>query len=366
MNTLNPVIEGQLVTVDGATKRYGELAALDNFNLTLQPGTFTVLLGPSGSGKSTLIRSIAGIEKLDGGRISFGERTVADFGVHLPPEKRDLAMVFQDYALWPHMSAAENVGYALKRRNLDDLTFRNRVTSALERVGLANKLANYPHELSGGEQQRVALARAIVGRPSLLLFDEPLSNLDADLRERLRVEISTLTREIGATALYITHDQSEAFALADEIGVIRAGRLEQLGKPESVYQNPTSRFVAAFTGLAGSFLGTVKGQSGSLITVDLGSACIQSRASENLPTGALVDVLVRPAATSFARSSLGSISSTVLDVAFRGRGYEHVVECSFGILSGVFAEHVFSRGSRVELQIDPLKCIAFPFSATDE
>jgi len=366
MTTLRPVIEGQSVQVTGATKRYSELAALDNFHLTLKPGTFTVLLGPSGSGKSTLIRSIAGIEKLDGGRITFGEKVVADSGVHLPPEKRGLAMVFQDYALWPHMSAAENVGYALKRHNLDDATFKHRVNEAVERVGLASKQLHYPHELSGGEQQRVALARAIVGRPSLLLFDEPLSNLDADLRERLRVEIATLTREIGATALYITHDQSEAFALADEIGVIRSGRLEQLGKPELVYQHPVTRFVAAFTGLAGSFLGKVTQQNSAIIEVDLGSTSIHCRASEIFQIGAQVDVLVRPAATSFAQSSVGCIPATILDVAYRGRGYEHVVECPFGVLTGVFAEQSFLRGSRVEIQIDPLKCIAFPFVATNE
>lgn len=366
MSTLSAVIAGQRVEVVGATKHYGDLAALNDFHLTLEPGTFTVLLGPSGSGKSTLIRSLAGIEKLDGGRIFFGEKVVADDGLHLPPEKRDLAMVFQDYALWPHMSAAENVGYALKRRNLDDATTKYRVKEALERVGLGGKQISYPHELSGGEQQRVALARAIVGRPSLLLFDEPLSNLDADLRERLRVEISTLTREIGATALYITHDQSEAFALADEIGVIHSGRLEQLGKPEFVYQNPATRFVAGFTGLAGSFLGRVTEQSGPMITVDLGSTTIQCRASRTFQIGSQVDLLVRPAATSFAESIGSSLVATIIDVAYRGRGYEHVVECQFGILTGVFAEKSFSRGRRVEIQIDPMKCIAFPFISINE
>ena len=365
MTTLNSVITGQRVEVAGATKRYGDLAALNDFHLILESGTFTVLLGPSGSGKSTLIRSMAGIEKLDGGRISFGEKIVADSGIHLPPEKRDLAMVFQDYALWPHLTAAENVGYALKRRNLDDATFKHRVGEALERVGLASKQINYPHELSGGEQQRVALARAIVGRPSLLLFDEPLSNLDADLRERLRVEISTLTREIGATALYITHDQSEAFALADEIGIIHSGQLEQIGKPEFVYQNPATRFVAGFTGLAGSFLGTVTEQVGPLITVDLGATSIQCRASEVFTMGTKVDVLIRPAATSFAVQSQWSMSSTIVDLAYRGRGYEHVVECRFGILTGVFSEQSFSRGARVEIEIDPMKCIAFPFTANN-
>ncbi len=347
------------VTIRGATKRYGALAALDSFDLTIEPGSFTVLLGPSGSGKSTLIRSLAGIERLDEGSIYFGDRQIAGDRFHVAPERRELAMVFQDYALWPHMTASENVAYALKRRDLPASESVRRTNEALDRVGLSTKGANYPFQLSGGEQQRVALARAIVGRPSLLLFDEPLSNLDADLRERLRVEIATLTREIGATACYITHDQSEAFALADNIGVLRSGKLQQIAKPEEIYRNPANRFVASFTGISGSFLGSVESISATTTIVRVGENAITARSSENLQPGSLVDVLIRPSATSMVGDGLNTLPAVVLDVAYRGRGYEHVVECELGVISGVFAPQSVARGSRVHIYIDPENCLAF-------
>ena len=353
-------VKAYRVEIKGAAKHYGALKALNNFDLTIEPGTFTVLLGPSGSGKSTLIRSIAGIERLDSGRITFGDRVVADNGFHMAPEKRDLAMVFQDYALWPHMTAFENVAYALKRRNLDTTESNRRVNEALERVGLSAKGPNYPFQLSGGEQQRVALARAIVGRPSLLLFDEPLSNLDADLRERLRVEIATLTREIGATACYITHDQSEAFALADQIGVLRAGELQQIAAPEEIYRTPANRFVASFTGISGNFHGTVVEAKGHKVEVALGKRRVECRAPAMLNVGDSVEVLIRPSATSFKDRSSNSLPATVLDVAYRGRGYEHVVECEFGVISSVFDADSSARGSKVDIYIDPHHCLAFP------
>ena len=348
------------VEIRGASKHYGSLKALDNFDLTIEPGTFTVLLGPSGSGKSTLIRSIAGIERLDSGSIRFGDRQVASNGFHMAPEKRDLAMVFQDYALWPHMTAFENVGYALKRRNLDSIEATRRINEALERVGLSAKGPNYPFQLSGGEQQRVALARAIVGRPSLLLFDEPLSNLDADLRERLRVEIATLTREIGSTACYITHDQTEAFALADQIGVLRSGELQQIAAPEEIYRNPANRFVAAFTGTSGSFLGKVIETHGHHVIVTLGQRKIECRTSNKLKVGDSAEVLIRPSATSISHHHSNTLPAIVLDVAYRGRGYEHVVECEFGVISSVFSPESTARGSKVEIYIDPHNCLAFP------
>ncbi len=357
---VNSTVNAYRVEIRGASKHYGTLKALNNFDLTIEPGTFTVLLGPSGSGKSTLIRSIAGIERLDSGAIRFGEREVANNGFHMAPEKRDLAMVFQDYALWPHMTAFENVEYAIKRRNLGATEATRRVNEALERVGLSVKGPNYPFQLSGGEQQRVALARAIVGRPSLLLFDEPLSNLDADLRERLRVEIATLTREIGATACYITHDQSEAFALADQIGVLRAGELQQIASPEEIYRNPSNRFVAAFTGISGTFLGSVVEVNGHKVEVALGKRRIECRTSANLKVGDNVEVLIRPSATNLSHHHSNSLPAIVLDVAYRGRGYEHVVECEFGVISSVFAAESTSRGSKVEIYIDPHHCLAFP------
>ena len=227
-----PPDAGHHLVVRNARKNYGPVAALAGIHFEVQPGEFMVLLGPSGSGKSTLIRSLAGVESLDTGQILLSGRTVSDGRRQVASEHRDLAMVFQDYALWPHLTVAGNVGYALRRRRHSAGERDRRIGQALERVGLGQHHRRYPHQLSGGEQQRVGLARAIVAQPRLL-FDEPLSNLDADLREHLRVEIATLTRESGATAVYITHDQSEAFALADKIGVLQHGLLAQLATPSS-------------------------------------------------------------------------------------------------------------------------------------
>lgn len=351
---------GHSIRISEARKNYGSLAALNGLSLDIAAGQFTVLLGPSGSGKSTLIRSLAGIEKLDSGSIFFGDREVNRGPINLAPEKRDLAMVFQDYALWPHLTAFDNVAYALKRRKLSSDESTKKISQALAQVGLATKGENYPHQLSGGEQQRVALARAIVADPALLLFDEPLSNLDADLRERLRIEISTLTREIGASALYITHDQSEAFALADQIGVINKGSIEQIDTPENIYNNPATRFVATFTGTSGIFKGTVRSIDGKSCIVALGEETLKARHTVNLSVGQDVDLLVRPAATSFTASDENRISSTITDIAYRGRGYEHAIETKYGSLTGVFDTISHARGSSMEVSIDPDRCIAFP------
>jgi iron(III) transport system ATP-binding protein len=230
------------ITVEDLTKVYpGGNQALREVSLEVEPGTFLVLLGPSGSGKTTLLRALAGIERITSGRITIGAAIVADGRTHVPPDRRDLSMVFQDYALWPHLTVRDNVAFALRRRRLTRARSRRLAHAMLERVGLAALTGRYPNELSGGEQQRVALARALVADTGLVLCDEPLSNLDADLRERMRVEISSLVREAGATTLYITHDQAEAFALADRVGVLERGRLVQTGTPEEIYTRPGRR-----------------------------------------------------------------------------------------------------------------------------
>ncbi|WP_051450165.1 ABC transporter ATP-binding protein [Actinospica robiniae] len=368
---------GHRVALTGAGRRYGQVRALAGVDLEVEAGRFLVLLGPSGSGKTTLIRALAGIERLDEGEIRIGEQLVSGPRKHLPPEARDLAMVFQDYALWPHLTAAGNVGYALRRRKLTADQNRARSLEMLERVGLAGLAERYPHELSGGQQQRVALARAIVARPGLLLFDEPLSNLDSDLRERLRVEISTLTRESGATAVYITHDQAEAFALADVIGVLDQGRLVQLADPETLYHKPASPFVARFTGLSGELEGIASAGAGAdeYVLVEGGRWRLRARASRDLRAGEPVRVLVRPAATGFAGdgrrtaetegAAAGEIEGTVVDVAYRGRGYDHVVSCGNGTLAAVFSPSAYARGVQVKVSLDPSGCIAFPLNDAD-
>ena len=358
---------GHRLEVRQAVKRFGATTALAGIDLAVDPGEFLVLLGPSGSGKSTLVRTLAGIERLDAGRVHLSGRLVADGSHHLPPEHRNLAMVFQDYALWPHLTVEGNVGYALRRRKLDQGAARARVHGVLERVGLGRHAARYPHELSGGEQQRVALARAVVAQPQLLLFDEPLSNLDADLRERLRVEIATLTRESGATAIYITHDQTEAFALADTIGVLDHGELLQLAAPEDVYRRPATPFVARFTGVAGELVGTVVRALDESVEVRVGELLLRARCLGALAEGDVVRVVVRPAATSIAEvdespasaSDRGALAGVVTDVAYRGRGYDHVVATGPWVLSAVHAARAHPRGSAVHVVLDPEHCVAF-------
>ncbi|MHB8504875.1 MAG: ABC transporter ATP-binding protein, partial [Acidimicrobiales bacterium] len=240
--------DGIEVDLQGARKRYGAKVALDGVDLNVPPGTLCVLLGPSGSGKTTLLRCLAGIERLTEGRLRLGSQLVADGPGHEPPERRNLAMVFQDYALWPHLTAIRNVAFALGRRRLGRAETLTRAQEMLDRVGLGHLADRYPNELSGGEQQRVALARALVAETDLLLFDEPLSNLDAALRAEVRVEIRRLHDRLGATTLYVTHDQVEAMTLADTLWVMNGGVVEQKGAPLEVYERPRSKFVATFLG----------------------------------------------------------------------------------------------------------------------
>ncbi|MCL2515735.1 MAG: ABC transporter ATP-binding protein [Microbacteriaceae bacterium] len=372
MNT-TPAPAGHRLSVNAVEKRFGALRALDGVSFDVEPGTFLVLLGPSGSGKTTLLRGLAGIERFDAGTVTIGPHVVSDARRHVPAEKRGLAMVFQDYALWPHLTVAENVGYALRRQKLDAREVDRRTRETLERVNMAEKGASYPQELSGGQQQRVALARAIVARPALLLFDEPLSNLDAHLREHLRVEIATLTRETGATAVYITHDQSEAFALADVVGVLNAGKLEQFGTPESIYSTPASPFVARFTGLSGTLPGILDRRvDDSTALIRIGDHRIAASAAAALNPGAEVEVAIRPAAPRLvdpsAHHDRGQSGDTLLagwvtDTAYRGRGYEHVVRTDHGELTGVFDTRGWGRGAACLIAIAPEACIAFPRAA---
>lgn len=355
----------EAVCFERVSKIYpGGARALSEVSLSVEPGTFLVLLGPSGSGKTTLLRSLAGIERISGGRISIGERTVADGRVHLPPERRQLSMVFQDYALWPHLAARDNVAFAL-RRKVRSREQRSRLAEAmLERVGLGHLAARYPNELSGGEQQRVALSRALVAGTGIVLCDEPLSNLDADLRERLRVEIASLVRQSGATTIYITHDQAEAFALADRVGVLEQGRLVQLGAPEHIYSRPATPFVARFTGLAAELAVRVIGRTpegqAEVVLSEVDSTrpiLAQAGALEGLGAALL---MVRPSAVRLTQVESAQVSGTVTDVAFRGRGYELVIDLGGrATVTNVGTEQRVPRGERVGLSFESSGCVVF-------
>ena len=369
------------ISITSLTKTYpgSSVPALKAVSLDVAPGTFLVLLGPSGSGKTTLLRCLAGIERIDSGMIAIGSRTVTDGRSHIPPEQRDLSMVFQDYALWPHLTALDNVAFALRRRRLPRAECRARAAEMLDRVGLSEFAKRYPNELSGGQQQRVALARALIADTGLILCDEPLSNLDADLRERMRVEISSLVREAGATTVYITHDQAEAFALADEVGVLEEGVLVQYGTPEDIYNQPATPFVARFTGLAGELRVKVSahGANGTLEITPMGGApgklpalrpaiAGQPDSPEAPDAGEVTRVTlrpgdeallaIRPTGIILARHTDDErhLTGRVADVAFRGRGYEYAIDLpGLGLLTGIFARYRADRGDEVGLRLDP-------------
>jgi iron(III) transport system ATP-binding protein len=364
-----PVQTPNALQVTGLTRRFGRAVALDGIDLTVTAGQFMVLLGPSGSGKTTLLRLVAGIDRATTGSITIGTRVVADQGRHVPPERRSLAMVFQSYALWPQVSVLANVVYALDRLRLPRQEAKRRALAMLERVDLVRLANRRPPELSGGEQQRVALARALVARPAVLLCDEPLSNLDADLRERLRAEIAALARENDTTVVYITHDQVEAFALADRIGVLQAGRLVQCDLPESVYHAPATPFVARFTGIAGELHGRVAGRpdSAGRFRVDTPNGPLMASGRAPEPLGSAVTVLVRPAAAHVVPTTDtdSGLLSRVQDVAYRGHGYDHLVELADGTrLAGVFAEQRRQRGEEIRVQLDPGGSFAYPVDAS--
>ena len=263
------------VNFQNVSKRYGAITALDNLDLVIGDGEFVSLLGPSGSGKSTTLNLLAGLIAADSGSIHIGEREIT----HLPPEQRDLAMVFQNYALYPHMTVAENIAFPLEARKPrpDKAEIVRRVERVAETLGVGNLLARYPKEISGGQQQRVALGRAMVRDPRVFLLDEPLSNLDARLRVRMRRDLKELHRQLGSTIVYVTHDQSEAMTLSDRVAVFAQGKLQQVAPPLEIYNNPVNTFVANFVGdREANFLdGELEGEETltfrrGAITIDLG------------------------------------------------------------------------------------------------
>ncbi len=231
-------------------KRFGEITAVDHVSLEIGDGEIVCLLGPSGCGKTTTLRMIAGFERPSSGEIYIEGRLVSSTRALVPPEQRNLGMVFQNYAVWPHMTVFDNVAYPLKLRKVPKSEIREKVMEVLRMVGLEGLERRYPEQLSGGQQQRVALARALVVRPTAMLLDEPLSNLDAKLRERMRFEIMDLHRRTGITVVYVTHDQAEAMVLSDRIAVMNQGKLVQVGSPMEIYQEPVNSFVADFIGIA--------------------------------------------------------------------------------------------------------------------
>jgi iron(III) transport system ATP-binding protein len=349
------------VALRGLTKRFGSLTVLDNVSLTVEHGKLVCLLGPSGCGKTTALRLIAGFMEPTAGEIALGDRVVSSPARVLPPEQRNVSMVFQSYALWPHMTVAQNVAYGLEIRKLDRASIGKKVEAILATTRLAPLAERYPAELSGGQQQRVSLARALIVEPETLLLDEPLSNLDANLREEMRFEVRRLHDTYRYTTVYVTHDQSEAMTTADLIAVMNAGRIEQLGTPQQVYEQPRSEFTARFLG--GSNI--LRGKALDAGRVAFAGTAVECSGGPLVP-GADVAVSIRqhdigisgdePAAA----SSVSAVQGTVARNVFLGATRDYIVEAKDGTQLRVTAspEQNFAPGTQVWLALPAAACRA--------
>ena len=323
------------ISLHAVSKRYGAVEVVSDLSLTIEPGRVVALLGPSGCGKTTTLRLIAGLERVSGGTLRVGDRVVDDGAeVFVPPEARGLGMVFQSYALWPHMSVRDNVAYPLKLRGQSSSVRAAAATAALSRVHLEHLQERFVHQLSGGQQQRVAVARAVVGdgekSPGVLLLDEPLANLDARLREEMRSELAMLARTSGATVVLVTHDQQEAFAVADEVVVLDKGRLAQQGRPNEIYLRPVSAFVGAFGG-------SMDVVAGSLVEDGLRIGAVTLRRGVVHVAGDLagaVQVGLRPEWLRPAVDGEAGLDVTVRQRLFLGREYELVLTLDDGAALG--------------------------------
>ncbi|MGH7278792.1 MAG: ABC transporter ATP-binding protein [Candidatus Rokuibacteriota bacterium] len=342
-----------LLALARVTKRFAAdaPAAVDGLSFALERGRILALLGPSGCGKTTTLRLIAGFEAPDEGQIVIDGRVVTGPGAPMvPPEARGVGVVFQDYALFPHLTIADNVGFGLQ--GLPRAARRDRVQDVLARVGLTEFHGRYPHELSGGQQQRVAVARALAPAPALMLLDEPFSNLDADLRSQMRDEVERVLRSTGTTAIFVTHDQEEAFTIADEVGVLDRGRLEQLGAPESIYHHPATRFVAQFVGAADFIPGIVASEG---VVTEIGVfGNVESR-----ELGEKVDVMIRPDDVTFVPSDDGE--ATIVRRYFRGSENLYCLALPSGhrVHSSQPSSASFATGTRVRPEANVLHVVTF-------
>ena len=344
-----------LLTLEHVTKRFeaGGAPAVDDLSLAVERGRILALLGPSGCGKTTTLRLIAGFETPDAGRITIAGRTIADAraGVHVEPEARGVGIVFQDYALFPHLTVGENVAFGLPRSGRS--ARGERVGQILDLVGLAELADRYPHELSGGQQQRVAVARALAPAPAVILLDEPFSNLDADLRAQMRDEVEKILRSTGTTAIFVTHDQEEAFTIADQVGVLDCGRLEQLGPPEAIYHHPATPFVAEFVGAADFLPGIVTSQG---IVTEIG---VFGNVEAREP-GEKVRVMIRPDDVTFVPDPQGE--AMILRRSFRGSEnlYSLGLPSGHRVHSSQPSSTAFATGTRVRPEAHVIHVVTFP------
>jgi ABC-type Fe3+/spermidine/putrescine transport system ATPase subunit len=342
------------VKVENLKKTYGKVEALKGASLTFASGAMTAILGPSGCGKTTLLRSIAGFIQVDAGRVLFGDEEVTE----LPPQRRGTAMVFQNYALWPHMTIFGNVAYGLRLQKVPEAEIRRRVLKVLELVEIGNLSdieTRKPSALSGGQQQRVALARALVVEPKVLLMDEPLSNLDAKVRQRLRAELRRLQKQVGITAIYVTHDQEEALALADTVVLMDQGRIVQTGTPEDIYLKPTTAFAAEFLGVSNQLEGeaadgklVIENQTVPYAGPVQGKAVVIVRAS---------DIQIEDPAAAAPQRTM-TLAGTLEESLFLGAHYRHYVRVGRVIVMADSPEPRLSGAVRLVVPVEKVQIYA--------
>jgi spermidine/putrescine transport system ATP-binding protein len=339
------------VRLEQVTKRFGEVVAVDDLSLDIERGEFFSMLGPSGCGKTTTLRMIGGFEETTSGTIYLGEADVTG----LPPFKRDVNTVFQNYALFPHLTVFENVAFGLRRKKVADSQIATQVAAMLDLVELPHYEKRKPAQLSGGQQQRVALARALINHPRVLLLDEPLGALDLKLRKQMQIELKRIQTEVGITFIYVTHDQEEAMTMSDRIAVMRAGRIEQLGTPEELYERPRTEFVAGFLGVSNLLGGSVVGRDGTFISVRVGDGTLL-RAPADGSHATTVRVGVRPeklrvtplqdgAGAGVADTELNALDGTVLDASYIGVSTQYLVETHDGHKLTVYAQNLETGGA---------------------
>lgn len=332
------------VVLEKLTKRYRDVYAVKDVDLEVKDGEIFAVLGPSGCGKTTLLRLVAGLEEPTYGKIYFDGREVTN----LPTQARNTALVPQTWALWPHMTVFENVAYGLKLRKIPKREIEARVRRILELMGLSGLERRKPYELSGGQQQRVALARALVVEPAVLLLDEPLANLDAKLRVELRGEVRRIARDLSITTIYVTHDQEEAFAVADRIAVMNAGTIRQVGAPEEIYKRPADLFVATFIGKSEALRGVVVDKTDKFVVVDVGFA-VKAEAVQQLEVGDQAVVVVRRESVSIVQD--GGVACEVVDVRFLGDVYHVDLDCG-GVRLSAESRRRLTPGARVGVSLN--------------
>lgn len=353
------------VELKSVRKTYGAVVAVQGADVVFEEGSFTTLLGPSGCGKTTILRMISGLETPSSGDIDIGGRRINDIPIH----KRNLGLVFQNYALFPHRTIAENIAFGLKYRNVSKPDVARKVSEALDIVRLPGVEDRYPSQLSGGQQQRIALARAIVIEPDVLLLDEPLSALDANLREDMRVELKSIQDRIGVTSIFVTHDQSEALAMSDKIIVMSAGRVEQIGSPEEVYNRPASEFVAGFLGASNLLDARVLERNASRVileTAEFGRTPVPASHAATLGEGHEARLMIRAEKLTLGPKGGEGTEAVVEAVDYQGQLARYFVRVgdtqlqAMNMIDGT----PFAEGETVALSLNPDACAALPVGGT--